>query len=101
MLIEGGAEVDLKDATGQTALHLAARGHGAVAEVLLDRRAVPDARDNNGRTAADWAARGNHKDVLQLLSSRAGVPGSQRVLQPWVLDAAVPRTSAGAVAAEL
>lgn len=54
MMIEGRADVDQKDASGQTALMAAAKfGDAALSKVLLDCGADPTVEDDLGRTATD------------------------------------------------
>ena len=51
-LIEGGAEVNLKNSEKKTPLHKAAeRGHTEVIEALLKRNAEVNAVDKSGNTA--------------------------------------------------
>jgi hypothetical protein len=58
-----------RDGNERTALIWAAlRGHEAVVQLLLDKRADIEAKDKLfGRTALIWAAQGGHEAVVQLL----------------------------------
>jgi ankyrin repeat protein len=70
-LLDGGAEVDTRDANGLTPLMgAAARGHLEIIEVLLIRRAEIDATDEEGRTALTWAATHKQLEAVRLLLDR-------------------------------
>ena len=58
LLLDLGADPDLRDGEGRTALHLVcARGTGAeTIRALVEAGADPDARDHEGRTPLDCAA---------------------------------------------
>jgi ankyrin repeat protein len=67
-LLDQGADVDLRNAAGQTLLHLAASsGHRAIAELLLQRGAAVDARDISGETALYRAAGRGYVAVAEVL----------------------------------
>jgi hypothetical protein len=67
-LLEGGAEVDIKDNEGLTALYWAARfGRREVIEKILDAGAEVDVKDKDGLTGLYWAARQGYAEVLQKL----------------------------------
>jgi len=72
LLIARGADVMARNSGGFTALHAAAySGSAAVANVLLDQKAVlDDARNKAGVTPLFVAAEMNHKDVVELLIAR-------------------------------
>jgi hypothetical protein len=74
-LLAAGADINVKDRGGKTALMWAAsRGFGTCAEALLDGGAEVNAADNEGMTALMWAAsNGFPKIVEALLDSGADV----------------------------
>ena len=66
-LIEQGANVDIQNFKGQTALHCAAKtGFVDIAELLLKSGATVDVLDNNGDTALTTALRSTIEDKKQL-----------------------------------
>jgi ankyrin repeat protein len=67
-LLSRGANVDARDACGETALILAARyGRGEVLRVLLNHGAAVDACNNCGHTPLHEAARTGNVDAVHLL----------------------------------
>ena len=67
-LIASGAEVDVADYDGRTALHLAAsEGHVAAAELLIGRGARLTAYDRWGGTPLHDAIRHRHRPLVELL----------------------------------
>jgi len=72
LLLERGADVNLRDKeTEATALIAAAhQGHVQVVEVLLQKGADISAKDKTGKTALSEATRYNHEDVVKLLKER-------------------------------
>ena len=71
-LIKSGADVNMKDEHGYTALMLAYRTQ--TAQLLIEAGADVDAHDNNGETALMWAsAQGNVDRVKLLIKSGADV----------------------------
>jgi ankyrin repeat protein len=71
LLLEHRADVNAPDQSGETALHLAARGgHEAVVRLLLEYRADVNAPDQSGGTALHLAARGGHEAVVRLLEAK-------------------------------
>lgn len=71
MLVARGANVDVRDRSGFSPLHVAAAdGYVSIAELLLENGADADAKDNNGRTPLHEAATGGHFEVAELLFSR-------------------------------
>jgi ankyrin repeat protein len=72
-LLAKGADVNLRDAEGRTALMWAAydpRAGVEVAQALLDAGAKVDVRDDSGRSALTWAAAGGRDDLVALLVSK-------------------------------
>ncbi len=66
LLLGGGANIDLQNNSGQTALHLVAnrRGFNQVAQTLLIYGANKDIKDNEGNTALDIAiSKGNNHTI--------------------------------------
>jgi ankyrin repeat protein len=64
-LLDAGADIDLQNDGGETALMYAAKyGRKEALRILLARGANPAIRDNDGRTAA--AVTGNSKDAAEL-----------------------------------
>jgi hypothetical protein len=71
ILLEAGADVAFFDASGTTALHLAAqRGHDAVVRTLLEAGADVDFRGALGTTALHFAAQRGHEAVVETLLRR-------------------------------
>jgi len=66
LLLEKGADIDIQDDQGDTALHLAV-GHEQVAELLLEKGADINRTDRWGMTALHEAARNGHEQVVGLL----------------------------------
>nr|XP_021482700.1 60 kDa lysophospholipase isoform X1 [Meriones unguiculatus] len=65
---ELGGDLNLKDYSGQTPLHVAARrGHTAAVSVLLQRGADVNARNEDGQSPLLLAVRGRHQDIIGLL----------------------------------
>lgn len=63
-------DIDGRDATGSTALQLAAaRGHGEVVQRLVYAHATLDLEDDAGYTALQLAAMNGHAEVVQVLVS--------------------------------
>lgn len=75
LLVDKGAEVDAKDRSGFSPLHVAAAdGYVEIAELLLLRGADANAVDNNGRSPLHEAATGGHFEVAEaLFAAGAGV----------------------------
>jgi hypothetical protein len=67
-LLKAGADVDFLDASGTTALHLAAqRGHDAVVRTILEAGANVNFSDAWGTTALHFAAQRGHDDIVRTL----------------------------------
>jgi ankyrin repeat protein len=70
-LLALGANVNLRDADGDTALHGAAEtGNVEIMRLLLDKRADPNTRNKEGGTPLMWAAVFGNDDAARLLLSR-------------------------------
>ena len=71
VLLDQKAEVEAKDGSNQTALHLAAaNGHGPIVELLLNKGAGVEAKDCNSQTALHLAAANGHKLAVGILIGR-------------------------------
>ncbi len=85
-LLEGGANVNSKDATGQTALYYAARtGKADVVDYLLKNKIDYYSLDKNGDIARTIAYRSGHTDVVKLMDDF--VKGQTLQLQSTYQDA--------------
>ena len=74
-LIAQGANVNLADGEGSSALHAAAHmGHLAVAKSLLRASSIADLADNDGDTPLDWASSQAHTEIVELLSGQVFAP---------------------------
>ena len=68
LLLEKGADVNVQNKYGETALHHAAQeGHASVVAVLLEKGAAIDARNQDGLTALHKAALSDHASIVELL----------------------------------
>ena len=68
LLLEAGAQVDLKTSTGLTAMHLAVdQDNVDMCQILLEKCADPSVRDENKRTALHRAIKNGANDVAELL----------------------------------
>lgn len=69
VLLDGQADIDLKDNRGRTALMIsAARGHAKVVAALIEAGADRSATDNDGKTAADLTP-ADKPDIRALLET--------------------------------
>ena len=69
LLLDRGAEVNVRNDLGQTPLHKAAsRGHLQAAKLLLDRGVDRAVRDQAGLLARDFALAKSHHDVAKVLA---------------------------------
>ncbi len=76
LLISGGANPNVTNEHGDTAVMLAAEhGYDAIVEFLLDHGAEIDVKDQDGDTALDIARYHECKDTVSLLLTR-GATGS-------------------------
>nr|XP_048287364.1 60 kDa lysophospholipase isoform X1 [Myodes glareolus] len=67
-LVELGRDLNLKDSSGQTPLHVAARrGHAAVVTMLLQKGVDVNAHNEDGHSPLLLAVRGRHQGVIGLL----------------------------------
>jgi ankyrin repeat protein len=72
-LVKKGADVNSKNTTGKTPLHVAAlTGHSAAATFLLAQGAQINAVDADGKTALDWAKWSATDDAISELSQATG-----------------------------
>ena len=68
LLLEHGAELEARNADGETPLHRAARdGRGAVAKALIEAGAEPNAADHAGQTPLHEASQGGQLEVAKML----------------------------------
>jgi ankyrin repeat protein len=68
MLIDAGADLNIQDTAGLTALHRCARwNHPEIARMLIDAGADLNIQDTDGWTALYWCAFSNHLGILGLL----------------------------------
>ncbi|HUE89631.1 MAG TPA: ankyrin repeat domain-containing protein [Vicinamibacterales bacterium] len=90
-LIEAGADINIKTATGATTLMLAAAsGSTNAVSLLLERGAEVNAEEGaHGQTALMFAAARNRADVVRLLLSRGATPSvTTKVIDLGALTAA-------------
>ena len=75
LLLEVGANPNLQDENGITALHYASeRGHAKVTKFLLDSGADPNVQCRQRRTALHWASQKGHVEVSALLFGDDDIP---------------------------
>lgn len=68
VLLQGGADPDLQNAEGWTALHYCADiGDAEMAQLLMDRRADHTLRNQDGKTAAELAVDVGHDHVADVI----------------------------------
>lgn len=70
-LLAGGANPDIQDPEGRTALYWAAAGNRAdIVQLLLAHQASPDIRDRFGASAFDIAQMNGHQQTAALISNQ-------------------------------
>ena len=75
ILLEGGADVDLIDANGMTALILAAYGgHTSTVNLLISYKANLDKLDQNGISALSYAINRQHLEIIEALLEAGANP---------------------------
>ena len=68
LLLQAGADKNVRDGKGRTAVMLATcNGHTEIVRWLLQAGAGKNMRDGEGRTALMWAARNGHAGITRLL----------------------------------
>jgi len=68
VLLDAGANPDVQDAQGRTALLLSvSQGVSGTAKVLLEKNASPDMKDNTGKTPLMMAAKNGFRRIVRLL----------------------------------
>jgi ankyrin repeat protein len=73
-LLAHGADINMQDADGDTALHGAAEtGNIEIARLLLDKGANPNAKNKQGGTPLMWAAVYGNDDAARLLLNRGAI----------------------------
>ena len=78
LLIDEGADVNIKNSQGQTALMMAAFWHTNnidIVKMLLDNGADVNAKDNQDKTALDYAKKEKHTKIANLLKQYGGKQG--------------------------
>ncbi len=69
LLVEGGADVNVFQASRHSPLHLAAQnGNIDMIILLLENGAAVEVKDDSGKTAADLAAEKGHGDIARILA---------------------------------
>lgn len=83
-LLKRGADPNLLDAEGASALQLAAR-HGSceVIQVLLKAGADPTFKDSRGMTSLMHAATNDHREVVALLARKRAIDVNARDMNGW------------------
>ncbi|KAM0454877.1 hypothetical protein ACHAPV_008251 [Trichoderma viride] len=68
LLLDNGAEIEVRNSGGQTPLSYAAeRCKEAIVKLLLEKGAEVEAKDNRGRTPLSFAAERGHGAIVKLL----------------------------------
>jgi ankyrin repeat protein len=71
ILLENGANVDIRNYKGQTPLHIAAKkGNVEIVKILLSYGADPEAKDNYDKRPIDYSLENNKKSLLILLTEQ-------------------------------
>ncbi len=69
--LDNGVDVNSKDESQGTALHLAAvTGHKEIVELLIAKGADVDAKDNHGWTPLHYTVSGVHKEIVEILIAK-------------------------------
>ncbi len=69
-LIQNGAEKDLQDKNGNTAMHIAImKGHAYIFDILMDQGASPWPANNNGKSPYKLALRSRNEEILRVLAA--------------------------------
>ena len=100
--LQAGANPDVTNRRGETALHLAAwHGHTVVTRALIVGRADVNARsERSGETPLHTAVRANRPDMVLVLLG-AGARSTLRTLEPTAPDVRGNRHAAGMTAREM
>jgi len=76
-LLEAGADANVQDQLGNTALHIAAhQGYLRTAELLLNNGADPNTADRKGRRPLHEAVKEDHVRIVELLLDRGADPNA-------------------------
>lgn len=71
MLVKAGADLDVRNAGGISALMMAAsKGRSDIVYMMLDAGAKLDFKDYHGKTAVDWAKKSGDKHLSQTLEKK-------------------------------
>lgn len=81
-VVRSGLDIDMKDAGGQSALHLCAkRGYANRAKILLEHGANADLKDDKGRTPLRLAKAAKRDNVVEVLGAWRANTAVQDVLK--------------------
>lgn len=94
VLLEHGADVNIKEFQLLSALHIAAyEGRVGHCLMLLEHGCDPLAQDRQGRTAMDLAISEEHKDCAAVIQSFVVAQAARAALQEINTDCAIKRAS--------